>query len=670
MEAFVAGREEDEVVVRGRREGWSKRKAGMRLEALRRERERMDFAVVAVAEAQPEWRRARLEAVKREDEERFRENLVQISKAEELPQRIRVVRAAMKAVLQGQKANGEEFGEKLRGLHEEESIAVLEGELRLAEAPFRDETKSQEMLDRKSAMAALESGGKVTNKGIQDRIAGLTAEESLALLDREMRESEAELRDAIREVRIQETQAAISALRYDTEVESEEVRAQIQGLQQDEAIAKLEGELKQKGEMRTLITEAREGLQDGTAIQRIRTSAQELEDEIAALEDRVTAAREYEDPAPSDVDRVAVLKERLGMMTQLVSRAESRDAYVREIGERWQKGRQLLAAFAAEKLPENREALSRREKVAEERVAEIEEAIGALRRGEQVVGKEYAREVADLQPEEGVERLKGKKRKSEAFIPEAREARDRGLDATRLRIGELDAEILLLKTREAETAEKLSKEEESQLTLLKQRKSANAQLIKNIDATDADLHTYNSDENTTPQTTPDLTDLLPTTPLTLRDYILHLPHFPPHAHPNLTALPKTQRSALLAAHKRQNTTIYTTENVKIKWDNILDAEFAESWPENVEHESMGFHKNNKYRAPDPRVEAGVVGTVDEVWEGIVEAKRVRRVEKEERRRVQGSARGWVERVGREVGKGELLGGLGMVRARGGKEVKV
>ena len=47
-------------------------------------------------------------------------------------------------------------------------------------------------------------------------------------------------------------------------------------------------------------------------------------------------------------------------------------------------------------------------------------------------------------------------------------------------------------------------------------------------------------------------------------------------------------------------TEYAMEGVRIKWNDILDAEFAESWPVNVIHEPMGLVK---YMAPKPSEEA-------------------------------------------------------------------
>jgi hypothetical protein len=67
-----------------------------------------------------------------------------------------------------------------------------------------------------------------------------------------------------------------------------------------------------------------------------------------------------------------------------------------------------------------------------------------------------------------------------------------------------------------------------------------------------------------------------------------LPEFPAPR-----SIPK--RGPLRARIQRENAPVFSTEGIVIKWANHLDAEFAESWPETVDHQPMGFARN---RAPN------------------------------------------------------------------------
>lgn len=57
----------------------------------------------------------------------------------------------------------------------------------------------------------------------------------------------------------------------------------------------------------------------------------------------------------------------------------------------------------------------------------------------------------------------------------------------------------------------------------------------------------------------------------------------------------SERKAAQAA----NTPLYSTEGVTIRWNNIMDAEFAESWPEAVKHDVTGLVRHT---APAPGAE--------------------------------------------------------------------
>ncbi|KAK3680192.1 hypothetical protein LTR78_000569 [Recurvomyces mirabilis] len=111
------------------------------------------------------------------------------------------------------------------------------------------------------------------------------------------------------------------------------------------------------------------------------------------------------------------------------------------------------------------------------------------------------------------------------------------------------------------------------------------------------------------------------------DWSSLLPSFTPR---KPSTIPK--RGHLRQKLKRLNTPIFSTEGVKVKWHNILDAEFAAAWPANVEHERMGW---SKFVAPRGDSEA-----VDDVgvW-----------------REMQAERRKGLGRRGREVGENEIEG---------------
>ncbi|KAK3074610.1 hypothetical protein LTR53_002821 [Teratosphaeriaceae sp. CCFEE 6253] len=80
------------------------------------------------------------------------------------------------------------------------------------------------------------------------------------------------------------------------------------------------------------------------------------------------------------------------------------------------------------------------------------------------------------------------------------------------------------------------------------------------------------------------------------DWNALLPSFPPRdpAH-----LPK--KGPLVDKLKRLSSPIYSTEGVRVMWQDVMDAEYAALWPEAVTHERMGWTGNT---APDPAKTAG------------------------------------------------------------------
>jgi len=73
------------------------------------------------------------------------------------------------------------------------------------------------------------------------------------------------------------------------------------------------------------------------------------------------------------------------------------------------------------------------------------------------------------------------------------------------------------------------------------------------------------------------------------DWKAVLPSFPSR---DSSKLPK--RGPILQKHRRMNAPIFNTEGVTVKWDDLLDAEYAKTWPDNVQHVRMGW---SRYAAP-------------------------------------------------------------------------
>ncbi|KAK3668060.1 hypothetical protein LTR22_001128 [Elasticomyces elasticus] len=84
-------------------------------------------------------------------------------------------------------------------------------------------------------------------------------------------------------------------------------------------------------------------------------------------------------------------------------------------------------------------------------------------------------------------------------------------------------------------------------------------------------------------------------PATDEEWAARLPSFPPR---DIAKLPK--KSELRSKLRRLASPVFSTEGVKVKWSDLLEAEFAPSWPGNVVHERMGWAK---YTAPRGEQEA-------------------------------------------------------------------
>lgn len=96
----------------------------------------------------------------------------------------------------------------------------------------------------------------------------------------------------------------------------------------------------------------------------------------------------------------------------------------------------------------------------------------------------------------------------------------------------------------------------------------------------------------------------------LEDFRDYLPNFPAELDPVAAARagllvdgPKSKKSYGKDLHnmiKIAKSSVFTAQGVSVKWANILDAEYAEVWPEAVQHERLGFVRNT---APRPDLDA-------------------------------------------------------------------
>lgn len=77
-------------------------------------------------------------------------------------------------------------------------------------------------------------------------------------------------------------------------------------------------------------------------------------------------------------------------------------------------------------------------------------------------------------------------------------------------------------------------------------------------------------------------------------------------HPLLPAFPiprgdPPKRGPIRAKIRLENAPIFSTEGVTIKWSNTLDAEFAEQWPDTIQHEPMGLARHRAPKAEDEAI---------------------------------------------------------------------
>ncbi|KAK5167601.1 uncharacterized protein LTR77_007300 [Saxophila tyrrhenica] len=108
-----------------------------------------------------------------------------------------------------------------------------------------------------------------------------------------------------------------------------------------------------------------------------------------------------------------------------------------------------------------------------------------------------------------------------------------------------------------------------------------------------------------------------------------LPSFP---RPNIDPSTLPKHDKIKHKLRRLAAPIFKTRGVKVQWANILDAEFAEQWPEHVEHEPMGLVRHTA-KHPDYDAKMTVLDTAPHIEEraiehGNIEADEVDEVDEE------------------------------------------
>ena len=173
------------------------------------------------------------------------------------------------------------------------------------------------------------------------------------------------------------------------------------------------------------------------------------------------------------------------------------------------------------------------------------------------------------------------------------------------------------------------------------RKPAFVRLREEVGETEADVAVA---EATTPVEPTSSSTAIEEVSTPRADYSTHLPSFPtsPTAiDPKKNPYALNKHSALRHKLLRLRKPAFTMQGVTVKWQNILDAEFAEAWPENVVHEPMGF---SRHVAPKPQAEA----KMDAVgWRVDRQGRGERKEQVEEREDEEGDdgvRRGVVERL--------------------------
>jgi len=93
------------------------------------------------------------------------------------------------------------------------------------------------------------------------------------------------------------------------------------------------------------------------------------------------------------------------------------------------------------------------------------------------------------------------------------------------------------------------------------------------------------------------------------DWFTVLPSFPARSADHI---PK--RGHLRQKLRRQNAPIFSTDGITVRWNNMMDAEYAEAWPENVQHERMGWSRFTAPKAGDEAAaEDDLSGYKEKMW---------------------------------------------------------
>jgi len=236
----------------------------------------------------------------------------------------------------------------------------------------------------------------------------------------------------------------------------------------------------------------------------------------------------------------------------------------------------------------------------------------------------------------------------------AREAESDGVKKIEARIEELE-ELKAKADRIGETGSDMTKSQmRREIQALRARKNKmqwSARMVadvrKNLIASRSQPPPEGSEVSASTSTDPTPATATHADPTKITDADLHplLPAFPtPRGDP-----PK--RGPIRAKIRLANAPIFSTEGVTIKWSNTLDAEYAEQWPDTIQHEPMGLVRHRAPRADEEAVNdvATLRGTNLRVKEGWMAWKRAQKAEgSEEREALEKAGESVLEAVRRAV----------------------
>ena len=111
-----------------------------------------------------------------------------------------------------------------------------------------------------------------------------------------------------------------------------------------------------------------------------------------------------------------------------------------------------------------------------------------------------------------------------------------------------------------------------------------------------------------------------------------------------------KRGELKQEIKRRQQPIFTTNGISIRWANVLDAEFAQAWPNAVKHERMGLVRHAAPAPPESKRALKPAGVCNsDIVEGVAEFKALQWEMRRENWELDPRVKEEVERVRRAKG---------------------